>query len=225
MILQKYQIQKELLAKYFEPAIYKISKYSLKYFAVSDNYKLDEYCQIFYEYFKENPYFVNKWYSLDLFHHYIFKELKRANFENKKIVELGAGLGITSAFLKKILSPKNIKLIPIDYQYSACMLINNTAQINNVSKNSVNCNWQYPPLKKIDIVIGIDVIYEISTVVQLLECFDKILGKDSLIYLANFENYAFQTVIAELSKKYKILDCLEKKNSSQKIRLYKIVIF
>ncbi len=215
--MRKYAEQSNLKKQFFKQATFKFSKNKIKYFSIKDNYELDEYCQLFFEKFQANPYFVNKWYSMDSFHRFLIKDLKNENLKNKYILEFGAGLGITSALLKLY----GYNILPADYQFSACMLINDSLKINLLDANAVNADWTNPPFKQFDAIIGADIIYEKESAEHIFNCISKTVKPNGLIYIANFDNYAYQLLIDKLNSKFSKLHSSQTKNLGHKIIINK----
>jgi len=211
-----------LIKNWFSIKFLNIPPIKIKYYSIEDNYKLDEFCELYYEKFKRNPYFINKWYSTESFYKFLMKELcAEPDISDKIFLELGSGLGITPVFLKSYLK----KIISIDYEYTSCLIGAATSKLNNCEKVRHICaDWSYPPFKtKFDIIIASDIIYEISSVNQVLKCIDEFLKINGILYIANFKNYAFDEFRKRTEPKFKMLFCQKKTSHTQKIQIYKFV--
>ena len=207
---------------YFFVAEYCLKKKKIFYYSISDNYKLDEFCIKYYNKFKSNPYFVNKWYSMDLFHIYFFKEIRdNFFFSRSEILELGGGLGISA----NVFASAGFKIYCIDREFYSCKLINESKKLNSLpSINSVNCDWNTPPFKKkFDIIIGIDIIYEKENVEPLYNCVRNFLSEKGFFYLANFSNYALGMLKKKMSKEFKIEKELKKNKSGHQLEIFKFI--
>jgi len=145
-----------LFNQYFKQIEYQTINSTLKFYGIPDNYLLDEFCQLYYETYNHNPYFVNKWYAMELLHKNLAAEIHNNNISaDSRILELGAGLGITASYLKKL----GLNLVAIDNEFLACYITLNTAAANSQKISAVSCDWNFPAFKnKFDAIIGCDII-------------------------------------------------------------------
>ena len=108
-------------------------------------------------------------------------------FENKKIIELGTGVGIVGISVLKYCKAKSIEFT--DYKEE---ILNNA--LANVKKNNAGklgickgtiLDWKdYGKVKeKYDVIVGSDLIYSGAPVVELASLMDKLLNVDGKVYI------------------------------------------
>ncbi|HPN29758.1 MAG TPA: hypothetical protein PKY81_02260 [bacterium] len=214
---------KSLLNDWFVINDFQLNNISIKYYSLQDNYKLDEFCQVFYEKFKRNPYFVNKWYSTEKCYKFLLEEFSLNKLNKFDVLELGSGLGLTGVFIHHYF--KNI--FSLDYEFLSCCLSNKTSKLNSIN-NIFNlcCDWKYLPFKnRFKIIIGLDIIYEIENIQPIINCLNSVLDTNGFFYLANFNNIALSDFVRCLSLNPDFAILLKKKvrHHNKQICIYKIL--
>ena len=193
----------------------------IKYYSIQDNYKLDDFCQLFYNIYKRNPYFINKWYSTEQCYKYFTNEFRFT--DEIKVLELGSGLGLTGVFINQFFK----KIVSLDYEFISCYISNKTSKLNSINNIfNVCCDWKYPPFKsKFKIIIGLDIIYELDNIQPIINCLNSVLDTNGLFYIANFKNIAFTDFMKLISKNhnYKILFRKFVSYNNKRICIYKIL--
>lgn len=100
----------------------------------------------------------------------------------KKILELGAGLGIPSL----IASSFGHQVIASDYEMLPLKLIGLSAQINNLKIKTLFLDWKNPQLfEKFDLIVGAEVVFKKSLFEPLLELFKNYLNPNGEVILAH----------------------------------------
>ncbi len=208
-----------IFSDFFSIIKYQLKNFEIAYFSITDNYKLDEFCMEYYKKFNRNPYFVNKWYAMDLFHKFFLEEISdKKIFTSMSLLEFGGGLGISAAFFAKT----GFNIISTDNEFFACSLISKTLKANNCGGYVINCDWKYPPFKKkFDIITGIDIIYDKESVETVSKSFFELIKKKGILYSANFTNYAFGLLTRKLKKIFLCVLEHTKKNTGKEIKICK----
>lgn len=128
------------------------------------------------------PFWIEVWPSAIVLSEFI---LGRDEFENKKVLELGCGLGLTSVAL----GLKNAIITATDYemmalQYARRNYIRNIGDEKNVK--FVYLDWRNPFIsEKFDFVVGADIIYERNLFGDLINVLKATMMPQSICYLAD----------------------------------------
>ena len=205
----------EINLKYFNLSNYNFNENNIEYYSIIDNYKLDDFCQIFYEKNNSNPYFINKWYAMDSMHKFLYKNLTN---KNNYILELGSGLGITYSLLKKY----GFNIFSFDFEFFSCYLSKQTALKNKITPKIINADWNYSPFKnKFDTILGIDIIYDKINSLPIYNFINNNLKINGNVYIANFDNYAYDLLIKNFdNKNFKLSTFKSEKDNNYKINIY-----
>ncbi|MCX8041542.1 MAG: protein N-lysine methyltransferase family protein [Thermodesulfobacteriaceae bacterium] len=100
----------------------------------------------------------------------------------KKILELGAGLGVPSL----VASSFGHEVIASDYELLPLKLIELSAKANTLKVKTMVLDWKQPQLyEKFDLIVGAEVIFKTSLFEPLLELFIKFLNEKGEIILAH----------------------------------------
>jgi len=152
------------------------------------------------------PFWIEVWPSAVVLAEFI---LGRDEFTNKKVLELGCGLGLTSVAL----GLKDAIITATDYEMMALQYARRN-YIRNIGdeKNAkfIYLDWRHPFIsEKFDFVIGADIIYERSLFGDLVNVLKATMMPQSICYLADpnritsreffeilkDENFSFETVL------------------------------
>ncbi|CUS97328.1 class I SAM-dependent methyltransferase [Candidatus Kryptobacter tengchongensis] len=128
------------------------------------------------------PFWIEVWPSAIVLAEFI---LGSDEFSNKKVLELGCGLGLTSVAL----GLKNAVLTVTDYEMMALQYARKN-YIRNIGseKNAkfVYLDWRHPTIsEKFDFVIGADIIYERNLFDSLINVLKITMTTESICYLAD----------------------------------------
>lgn len=140
------------------------------------------------------PYFAKIWEcALSLAkwidaHHY--------QFNQKKVLEIGAGLAIPSMVLAKL----GHNVMAMDFHPHAAYFSNINQKINNLSFNFLEKNWSElgSAIKSFDIIIASDILYEGKFIADLIELLNNNLSENSLFILCDPIRGYLQKLISEL---------------------------
>jgi predicted nicotinamide N-methyase len=127
------------------------------------------------------PYWAELWPSAIGLSRYILKN--KNYFENKTILELGCGLGMTSLCLSHC-TPS--EFLVTDYEEEALNTLQTNFMINNISPPETKLmDWRQPDLdRKYQVIIGSDILYESKFFIPLLNLFGKLLSPGGNIFIA-----------------------------------------
>jgi 2-polyprenyl-3-methyl-5-hydroxy-6-metoxy-1,4-benzoquinol methylase len=132
------------------------------------------------EYVKDFPFWVKIWEaSIVLTDH-----LVRIGLENEKdILEIGAGMGVTGLFLGAF----GHKVTITDYQEDALQLLRMNAEHNELHNVSVEkLDWNNPQVTaQYDIICGSELIYNETFIRPIIDLFRKYLRPEGTIFLAH----------------------------------------
>jgi 2-polyprenyl-3-methyl-5-hydroxy-6-metoxy-1,4-benzoquinol methylase len=82
---------------------------------------------------------------------------RRVSPDAGPILEIGAGLGVTSVAMAKT----GYRMVATDYDADALAFIRANARLNDAELVDVrHCDWREPPPETFPVVIGSDVLYE-----------------------------------------------------------------
>lgn len=100
----------------------------------------------------------------------------------KKILELGAGLGVPSL----VASSFGHEVVASDYEILPLKLIELSAKFNNLNIRTLVLNWKNPQLsEKFDLIIGAEVVFKKSLFNPLLDLFKNFINKEGEVVLAH----------------------------------------
>ena len=127
------------------------------------------------------PYWAELWPSAQALAEYLL--LNKDKVQNKDILELGCGLGLTSIALS-LSNPRS--LVVTDYENDALLSTYKNFELNNLKPPEMQIlDWRTPdPGKKYDIIVASDVVYERRFFEPLINLFKTYLRKDGQIILA-----------------------------------------
>lgn len=128
------------------------------------------------------PFWIEVWPSAIALAEFI---LQRDEFTNKKVLDLGCGLGLTSVAL----GFKNAFVTATDYEVNALQYARRN-YIRNVGNEEnakfVYLDWRHPILyEKFDFVIGADIIYERNLFADIIKILEMAMDESSICYLAD----------------------------------------
>jgi predicted nicotinamide N-methyase len=128
------------------------------------------------------PFWIEVWPSAIALAEFI---LQRGEFTNKKVLDLGCGLGLTSVAL----GFKNAFVTATDYEVNALQYAKRN-YIRNVGSEEnakfVYLDWRHPILyEKFDFVIGADIIYERNLFADIVKVLEMAMDENSVCYLAD----------------------------------------
>lgn len=128
------------------------------------------------------PFWIEVWPSAIVLAEFI---LRSDEFINKKVLDLGCGLGLTSVAL----GFKNAFVTATDYEINALQYARRN-YIRNIGneKNAkfVYLDWRHPLLyDKFDFVIGADIIYERNLFADIIKVLEMAMDENSICYLAD----------------------------------------
>ncbi len=128
---------------------------------------------------KYQPYWMEHWPSSEIF----FKYLMELKFPKRlKILEVGCGLGtLSTALLAKGQDVYSIDISPDACNYCHANIMNNgfSPQVFCADLNTL------PTLKKFDLIIASDLLYEDRMCELLLNAFDALVNSDTRIWVAD----------------------------------------
>ncbi len=128
------------------------------------------------------PFWIEVWPSAIVLAEFI---LESDEFKNKKVLELGCGLGLTSVAL----GFKGAFVTATDYEMTALQYArrNYIKNIGNEEKAKfIYLDWRHPLLfEKFDFVIGADIIYERNLFADIVKVLEMAMDEGSVCYLAD----------------------------------------
>lgn len=152
------------------------------------------------------PFWIEVWPSAVVLSEFI---LTRDEFENKKVLELGCGLGLTSVALglkNAVITATDCEMMAL--QYARRNYIRNIGDEKNA--RFVYLDWKRPLIsEKFDFVVGADITYERNLFKDLINVLKTVMTSQSICYLADpnriasreffeilkGENFGFETVL------------------------------
>ncbi len=132
------------------------------------------------EYIKEFPFWVKIWEaSIVLADHLIEMGLEK----EKRILEIGAGMGIIGLFLGAF----GYKVTVTDYEEDALELLRMNVEENRLNNVSVRkLDWNNPDLTgKYDIICGSELIYNETSIEPIINLFRKYLRPEGTVFLGH----------------------------------------
>lgn len=108
--------------------------------------------------------------------------VKTLNFNNKRVLELGCGLGLPSLILKK----KGIDITASDRHPLSEQFLDFNSDLNHLSEIPfIDLNWEEPDLSigKFDAIIASDVLYEEQHINQLSKLINKLAKPEAEVYI------------------------------------------
>ncbi len=133
----------------------------------------------------------------------------------KRILELGAGLGVPSLVAAKI----GHKVVATDYEKLPLEFIELSAKENNLSVETRILDWRNPDLSgKFDLIIGSEVVFRKSLFEPLLEIFKNYLADQGEVIISH-PSERKRTLIPFLhlaQKHFKILTSIRKLKDEEK---------
>ncbi len=143
------------------------------------------------------PYFAEMWPSAIALAKYI--EKKPQLVQNKKIIELGCGLGLPSIVAAKLGATT---CLATDFHPACIPYCHANITRNNV--NQVRCltlDWRYPRINQtFDVIIGSDLLYEEPQTDALMHCMAKIQKGSTRLILADPLRKHIQTAVEKLEQ-------------------------
>jgi predicted nicotinamide N-methyase len=128
------------------------------------------------------PFWIDVWPSAIAIAEFI---LESDEFSNKKVLELGCGLGLTTValgFKNAITTATDYEMIAL--QFAKRNYIRNIGNDENVK--FVFLDWRTPSIsEKFDLVIGADIIYERNLFKNIVDIFKNAMTTNSTCYLAD----------------------------------------
>ncbi len=100
----------------------------------------------------------------------------------KKILELGAGLGLPSL----VASSFGHEVVASDYEILPLKLVELSAKVNNLTVKTLFLDWKNPQVsEKFDLIVGAEVVFKKSLFDPLLEIFKNFLNEEGEVVLAH----------------------------------------
>jgi len=134
---------------------------------------------------------------------------------SKKILELGAGLGVPSLVAASL----GHKVLATDYEKLPLEFIKLSAKENNLTIETQILDWKNPNLsEKFDLIIGSEVVFRKSLFKPLIELFKNYLEDNGEVILSH-PSERKRTLIPflhEAQKDFKILTSIRKLKSEEK---------
>ncbi len=137
----------------------------------------------------------DKWPAADLFCFLITSPLWipkfNSIFDNKTVIDLGSGTGITGILLDKVYNPKEIIITDLDSHIEHIkynILLN---QEGRKVTSAVALDWFQPNLldKKMDIILAFECVYKESLYEPFIKTLDALCHSKSLIFLGMTRNF------------------------------------
>lgn len=145
---------------------------------------------------KYQPYWIEHWPSSEVF----FKYLMELKFTKRlKILEIGCGLGtLSTALLAKGQDVYSIDISPDACKYCHANIVNNDfpPRVFCADLNTL------PTMKKFDLIIASDLLYEDRMCGQLLNAFDTLVNSDTRIWIADPCRRGWNLFKSEAQKRY-----------------------
>ncbi len=169
------------------------------------------------------PYWAELWPSAIGFSRFItgHKEL----IQNKSVLELGCGLGLTSLVLA---AQEPASLLVTDYEREALQLTAENFQLNDFKlPNLQETDWRTAELnQKFDVISASDVLYEKRFFEPLLRMFNKHLTPEGIVLLAEpgrpIAEPFFELLTAGNYMFNSTLECVEQDGHEIMVTIYKI---
>lgn len=137
----------------------------------------------------------DKWPAADLFCFLITSPLWipmfNPIFDNKTVIDLGSGTGITGILLDKVYNPKEIVITDLDSHVEHIkynILLN---QEGRKVTSAFALDWFQPNLldKKMDIILAFECVYKESLYEPFIKTLDALCHDKSLIFLGMTRNF------------------------------------
>ena len=136
--------------------------------------------------------------------------------EKKKILELGAGLGLVSL----VCAANGHEVLATDYEKLPLELIKKSAEINKVSLKTQILDWRQPDLnEKFDLIVGAEIIFKKSLFPYLFDLFKKaLLPKGEIVIAHSIERKrVLVPFLYEAEKEYKVLTSIRKLKEKEQV--------
>ncbi len=141
--------------------------------------------------------------------------------EKKKILELGAGLGLVSLVAAAV----GHEVVATDYEELPLKLIQKSAEASGVSLKTQFLDWTAPDLKEeFDLIVGAEIIFKKSFFSPLFELFKKGLSPKGEAVLAHSieRKRVLVPFLYEAEKAFKVLTSIRRFKGEEGI--YEIVL-
>lgn len=170
------------------------------------------------------PYWAELWPSALALSEYIL--LNRKLFDNKDVLELGCGMGLTTMALIKT---NPYQLIATDYEVPALESTLKNCNLNKISNlpQLKLLDWRRPIMDQtFDVIVASDVAYEERFFQPLIELFHLLLKKNGLIILAepnrSIARSFFGKIILSGFKYFREDKVVQQERKDIKVSIYKI---
>lgn len=172
----------EALSKEYdlETSPYKIADRSFTFVSVHDSYVLlDRISPEDFVKDEQMPYWAEIWPAAVTLSEFILEELVLAG---KKIIEIGAGVGVTSVAAAAM----GADVLSTDYSGEALRFIRLNSLKNNVSVSTGQLDWRCIRLKdRFDMLFAADVLYERVNLLPIVHAVDKLVKPEGCAYIAD----------------------------------------
>ncbi len=129
--------------------------------------------------------------------------------EKKKILELGAGLGLVSL----VAAAAGHEVVATDYEELPLKLIQKSAEASGVSLKTRFLDWTAPDIKEeFDLIVGAEIVFKKSLFSPLFELFKKGLAPGGEVVLAHSieRKRVLVPFLYEAEKRFKVLTSIRK---------------
>jgi predicted nicotinamide N-methyase len=167
----------DLVVEKFSYNNYELSLYRVKNLdelvdqVTDDEFNLDE----------RLPYWAELWPSAAALSRFLLEN--PGLLENRNVLELGCGLGLTSMIAHR---QRPLHLICTDYENAALELTRKNFELNNLEPPELKLmDWRSPDFdNEFEIILASDILYEKRFFEPIFSLFEKLLARDGLIILA-----------------------------------------
>jgi predicted nicotinamide N-methyase len=127
------------------------------------------------------PYWAELWPSAAALSRFLLEN--PGLLENRNVLELGCGLGLTSMIAHR---QRPLHLICTDYENAALELTRKNFELNNLEPPELKLmDWRSPDFdNEFEIILASDILYEKRFFEPIFSLFEKLLARDGLIILA-----------------------------------------
>ncbi|NEX13842.1 MAG: methyltransferase type 12 [Prosthecochloris sp.] len=163
-----------------ETTSYSIGGVAFSFVSVRDSYALlDRISPEDFVKDEQMPYWAEIWPAAVTLSEFIVNDL---DVRDKKIVEIGAGLGMTSVTAARM----GADVLSTDYSGEALRFIRLNALKNNVSLNAQQLDWRSVGCEeRFDMLFAADVLYERVNLLPILNAVESLLKPDGYAYIAD----------------------------------------
>ncbi len=148
--------------------------------SVRDSYALlDRISQEDFMKDEKMPYWAEIWPAAVVLSEFILEEL---SVEGKRIIELGAGVGVASI----VAASAGADVLSTDYSEEAIRFIRLNAGKNNVVLDTARLDWRFVQLeKRFNVLFAADVLYERTNLLPVIFAMDKLIEENGCAYIAD----------------------------------------